>query len=268
MVLVGLACGPTVGLDEGSGTGSGSGTSPEPTMGESVDGSGGGSSACGVGDTELLGGGPLGPLGFPPPCRPASDPGTNGYRCCSDDPATLDGQLPAYEGKGIEGSLPTFSATNNDLSHWGICVGVSQIPGVGLSEAAAQDCPIPCNPTWDRSSIDEVCGPARSCCQTVELQPKDCVMDPDTGLYRPVNGDDIGVLTTWRPADHATHQDANGVTCLALASGDSSSEIFQGCVRALSVADQRGFCMALGPGQICPHAEPSYVDACEQLNGG
>jgi len=55
--------------------------------------------------------------------------------------------------------------------------------------------------------------------------------------------------------------------CLALGSGDASSGTFQDCVRALSVANQRGYCMALAPGQACPHAQPGYVDACEQLNG-
>lgn len=266
MVLAGLACGPAVALDEGSGTGTG----PDPTAGEeSVDESEGGSSPCGVGDTELFGGGPPGPLGFPPPCRPLSDEGTNGYRCCSDDPATLDGLLPAYEGKGIEGSLPSFSGNNNALSAWGMCVDVSQLAGLGgLTEAAAADCPIPCNPTWDQSSVDEVCGAGRTCCQTVELQPEDCVVDQVTGLYRPVTGEDIPALTQWKPSDHATHQDPNGSRCLALANGDSQSETFAGCVRELSVADQRGFCMALSPGQACPHTQPSYVDACEQLNGG
>jgi hypothetical protein len=268
-LVVGSACGPVVDVD--SDTGSGSGTAADPTQDEgvSVDESGGGpSGACGVGDTELIGGGPPGPLGFPPPCNPSVDPGTNGYRCCSDDPAANDGQLPAYEGKGIVGGPPLFSGANNDLSDFGMCVDVTQIAGQGLVEANAADCPIPCNPTWPESSIDEVCGPSRVCCQTVELGPRDCVVDASTGLYRPVTGDDIGTLSVWRPADHQTHQDPNGTTCLALAGGDSASQAFQSCVRALTVADQRGFCMALGAGQSCPHAQPSYVDACEQLNGG
>jgi hypothetical protein len=260
-----LACGPVVELDDASGSGS----TADPTVGESVDGSEGGpAGACGVGDTELLGGGPPGPLGYPPPCNPSQDPGTNGYRCCSDDPATLDGQLPAYTGKGIEGSPPSFSGANNARSDFGMCVDVSQLAGQGLLEPEAENCPIPCNPTWSQDAIDSLCGFGRACCQTVELQPRDCVMDPVTGLYRPVTGDDIGVLSQWRPADHATHQDPNGTQCLALAGGDHASETFLGCVRALSVADQRGFCMALGPGQACPHDEPSYVDACEALNGG
>jgi hypothetical protein len=270
-LLMGAACGPVVELDSESGTGSGSSTTADPTQdeGASVDESGAPSGACGVGDTELIGGGPPGPLGFPPPCNPSRDAGTNGYRCCSHDPAAADGQLPAYEGKNIEGgSTPFFSATNNDLSAFGSCVDVTQIAGQGLVEANAESCPIPCNPTWPQASIDEVCGSSRVCCQTVELGPDDCVVDAVTGLFRPVTGDDIGVITQWKPADHDTHQDVNGSNCLALAGGDSSSPVFQSCVRALSVADQRGFCMALGAGQACPHTQPSYVDACEELNGG
>lgn len=266
MVVVALGCGPTVEVESGSGTGSSTGD-PTQTDGESVDESGGPSGACGVGDTQLIGGGPIGPLGFPPPCNPSEDPGTNGYVCCSDDPATLDGSLPAYEGKGIEGSPPSFSGSNNALGDFGMCVDVTQIAGQGLLEAAAQNCPIPCNPTWDEGAIDDVCGSARVCCQTVELGPEDCVIDGVTGLYRPVTGEDIGVLSQWRPQDHATHQDPNGTSCLALAAGDPASDVFEGCVRNLGVANQRGYCMSLGAGQACPHAQPDYIDACEALNG-
>lgn len=263
-----LGCGPTVELDTDTGTGSAS-ADPTEGDGESVDETGGGpSDACGVGDTELIGGGPPGPLGYPPPCSPRQDPGTNGYRCCSDDPAAAEGQLPAYFGKDIVGSPPFFADVNNDLGTSGMCVDVTQLQGQGLLAPGVEGCPIPCNPTWSEEATDTVCGASRVCCQTVELQPEDCVMDPNTGLYRPVTGDDIGLLSQWKPSDHATHQDPNGTACLALAGGDSASEIFQSCVRELSVANQRGFCMALGAGQACPHAQPSYTDACEQLNGG
>ena len=87
-------------------------------------------------------------------------------------------------------------------------------------------------------------------------------------MFRPVDGGDIGVFTMWRPADHATHQDPNGDGCLGLALGDTSSPVFQDCVRQLSVANQRGFCMQLGQGQACPTDQPTFVDACTQLNGG
>lgn len=265
-VVGALACGPAVELDTDTDTGTGSTT--DPTEGESVDETGTPSGPCGVNDTDLIGGGPPGPLGFPPPCNPREDPGTNGYRCCSDDPAAADGQLPAYFGMDIEGSPPFFADVNNDIGTSGMCVDVTQLQGQGLLAPGVEGCPIPCNPTWPGDTIDVICGPARVCCQTVELQPADCVMDPNTGLFRPVTGDDIGVLSQWRPADHATHQDPNGTGCLALAGGDPASEVFESCVRELGVANQRGFCLALGAGQACADAQPSYVDACEQLNGG
>lgn len=270
MLGLGAACGPVVGLesDAGSESGTASATGEATTQGESVDESGSPAGACGVGDTELIGGGPPGPLGFPPPCRPIIDPGTNGYRCCSDDPATLDGELPAFQGLGIDGGAPLFAEANNDLAQFGLCVDVAQLEGQGLLAPGVEGCPIPCNPTWPADAIDSVCGAARVCCQTVELDPADCVMDVATGLYRPVTGEDIGLLSSWTPAEHATHQDPNGARCLALVDGDPSDPAFESCVRALTVANQRGYCMALGAGQACPHEQPSYVDACERLNGG
>jgi len=274
-IVVGLACGPAVELDFESESGTGSATVTDPTEpGESVDESGQATGPCGVGETELFGGGPPGPLGFPPPCNPQQDPGTNGYRCCSDDPATIGGMLPAYQGLGIQGGAPLFAEANNDFSDFGMCVHVEELAGSGLQAAGVEGCPIPCNPTWPPDSIVDVCGTGRRCCQTVELQPEDCVQDADSGLWRPVTGNDIGEpdssgnpVTLWRPQDHATHQDPNGVDCLAFATGDSTNEVFQGCVRALSVANQRGYCMTLGADQQCPHTLPDYLDACEQLNG-
>ena len=269
LLALGLACGPVVALDSDADAGTGTSTVAETTVGESADESSGEpSGVCGVNDTELFGGGPPGPLGFPPPCNPKQDPGTNGYRCCSDDPAAAGRQLPAYQGTGIAGGLPYFADANNDLSIVGQCVDVTQLVGQGLNAPGVEGCPIPCNPTWPEDSVETVCGAGRVCCQTVELGAEDCVQDPVTGLYRPITGDDIGTLSTWRPGDHQTHQDPNGSNCLAIAGGDSSSDVFQDCVRQLSVANQRGFCMSLGAGQVCPHADPSYVDACEQLNGG
>jgi len=203
-------------------------------------------------------------------CNPQQDdncPET--HFCCSDDPAAVGGALPNYSGKGIAGAdTPYFSGDNNGLGTSGMCVRVDDIAGQGLIEFAAANCPIPCNPSWDEGQIDEVCGQARVCCQTVELEPEDCVIDSSTNMFRPVNGDDIGVSTMWRPADHATHQDPNGSSCLALAGGNASSAVFQDCVRQLSVADQRGFCMALSAGQSCPTDQPTFIDACTQLNGG
>ncbi len=264
--LLGLACGPTI----ENVTGDGSGTSGEDASASaSADETGSPGRACGESDTELVGGGPPGALGYPLGCAPNSDPGINGYRCCSTDPAAVGGAPPNYQHKNIPNSdTPYFSGDNNDLSAFGQCIRVGDLAGQGLIEMAATNCPIPCNPTWPEDIIDDVCGLARVCCQVRELEPEDCIIDPNTGLYRPVDGDDIGVSTVWRPSDHATHQDVNGSTCLALAGGDASSPVFQDCIRQLSVADQRGFCMSLNAGQSCPADQPTYINACDLLNGG
>ncbi|MCX4242140.1 hypothetical protein [Paraliomyxa miuraensis] len=186
--------------------------------------------------------------------------------CCSDDPAAPMGAKPNYMGKNIDGGEdPYFSGMNNALSTSGMCVRTADIAGQGLIELAAANCPIPCNPTWEADWINDVCGESRVCCQTVELEAKDCVQGSDG--VRPVNGGDIGTLSQWRPGDHSTHQDPNGSSCLALAGGNSGSAVFQDCVRQLSVADQRGFCMALGAGQVCPTKAPGYIDACTALGG-
>lgn len=195
--------------------------------------------------------------------------------CCSDDPAAPMGAKPDYAGKGIsDGQKPYFSGDSNGLGVSGMCVRTDDIVGQGLMEVGAINCPIPCNPTWDEAWIDDVCGPSRVCCQTVELDAKDCVVDPGSGMYRPVSGEDIGVsngaggvITDWKPASHTTHQDPNGSSCLALAGGNQSSDVFTDCVRQLTVADQRGFCMALGTG-VCPTKQVGYVDACTKLNTG
>ncbi|MCA9705911.1 MAG: hypothetical protein KDK70_08700 [Myxococcales bacterium] len=188
--------------------------------------------------------------------------------CCSDDPAAAGGAKPNYSGKNISDSAtPYFSGDNNALSRSGMCVRVDDIAGQGLIEFPAANCPIPCNPTWDPSWIDDVCGPARVCCQTVALEAADCINDGSG--FRPVDGDDIVAgLSAWRPADHATHQDPNGSGCLLQAGNDPQSAAFEDCIRQLSVANQRGFCMALQAGQTCPTEQPGFIDACTQLNGG
>jgi len=199
--------------------------------------------------------------------------------CCSDDPAAPGGAKPDYAMKNIDGGeKPYFSGDNNGLGVSGMCVEVDTIVGQGLVEFPAANCPIPCNPTWEDDWIDDVCGTARVCCQTVELEAKDCVIDPDAGMYRPVTGHDIGVeipggggavITDWKPDAHATHQDPNGSSCLALGGGNQQSEVFQDCVRQLTVANQRGFCMQLAAGQGCPTSPAAgYVDACTKLNAG
>lgn len=222
-------------------------------------------------------GGELTALGFPefscnPRARPL-DPTNTEFTCCSVDPAAAGGALPAYMGKDIDGEVPYFSGHNNPLGIWGMCVRTADIPfGGGLIEPAAASCPIPCNPTWDDADIETVCGPSRVCCQTHALQPADCVIDPDSGEWRPVTGADVGqmyddgtAITGWSPGAHATHQDPGGSACVLIAEGAASGPIFDACVAALSVADQRGVCMSLGPGQACPQEQPGYIDACEQL---
>lgn len=218
-----------------------------------------------------VGGGELGPLGFPVlGCNPRTSSDATGYTCCSTDPSTADGSLPAYEGKSIPGAAPLYADAANGAGTWGACVRTSDIPvGSGLLSTAASNCPIPCNPTWADDDVETVCGAGRVCCQVHELHDEDCV--EEDGVWRPVTGADIGSVnvtppTNWNEASHVTHQDPNGLVCLAFA-GDQFGQDFAECVRHLTVADQRGFCMSLEPGQICPGAAPSYVDACEAKNG-
>jgi hypothetical protein len=210
-----------------------------------------------------VGGSEPGALGFPVSCNPRLS-GSGEWTCCSDDPAAVGGELPAYQGKDIDGNIPYFADVNNAVGTWGMCVRTGDIPaGSGLQTPS--NCPIPCNPTWDDTQRQEVCGAGRQCCQTVELQPEDCIMDDD-GTWRPVRGTDIGLGTNWANEQHATHQDPGGVGCSTFA--DSPSDAWEDCVRQLGVADQRGFCMALTAGQVCPAAAPGYLDACEQINMG
>jgi hypothetical protein len=204
------------------------------------------------------------------------------YFCCSDDPSAEGGALPAYEGKGTTGATPYFSGVNNALSIRGMCIDRDDIPfGSGLREAAAFGCPTPCNPTWSAADVAAVCGESRACCQTVELDASDCVLDPDDGTtFRPVTGADIGAtydngtaVTDWAPGTHATHQDPGGVACRAIAGDPSDAELrtdptWLDCVAQLTVANERGFCMQLAAGDVCPTAQPDYVDACTRLDRG
>ncbi len=180
------------------------------------------------------------------------------YQCCSDDAATLDGLLPAYRGEDGPGrGAPLFSAENNELGAQGLCVAEGSIPPeVGLENG----CPLPCNPTWTEAQIHEVCGPASNCCQTDLVDPeRDCVVDPETGRWRTVRGDDIFAtpqLTDWAEGAHATQQDPGGEGCREFAKGDVEKQ--RSCYRQLSVADQRGFCDS----RPCRCVE----DPCEQKN--
>ncbi|MEM6994462.1 MAG: hypothetical protein AAF721_28360 [Myxococcota bacterium] len=206
------------------------------------------------------------------PGQPKSCPET--HFCCSDDPASEGGALPNYANKEIPGArTPYFSGVNNALGTQGMCVDRESVPrGAGLLEVSALDCPIPCNPTWSDEDIDIVCGEARHCCQTAPLEPEDCVLVD--GQWRAVSGLDIAVqnedgtvVTDWKFGSHRTHQDPGGEACLQLAGSDTTSDIYLDCVRQLTVADQRGFCIGLDPGQTCATQQPGFADACAQLNG-
>lgn len=240
---------------------------PEPSEDPEPDASGYVDCALIVGGN-IVGPGEPGPLGFPEAaCNPRSS-GMGESRCCSDDPAAVGGALPAYQNSAVTNAeAPYFSGNNNGIGTSGMCVRTGELPaGSGLSESAAADCPTPCNPTWVASDMTAVCGADRVCCQTREVQPEDCVRDGDA-TWRPATGDDVlGGITDWSSGRHATHQDPGGVGCVQL-NGDTGDAFFE-CVAELSVADQRGFCMALQPGDACPHTAPDYLDACEQINTG
>jgi hypothetical protein len=225
-------------------------------------------------------------------CQPSSpDPDERcpeREQCCSDDPAALDlleldgPALPAYEGR-LGSGTPLFSDDRNDAGFSGLCVEVGSIaPAFALPSG----CPVPCNPSWDSDSIDAVCGAGSFCCQTLEVDASDCVLDPgigDDGCWRPARGDDIMGLggldaTSWSADELATPQDPGGQQCEAFVTGLSEEQLDDAgvtaddvrlaCLRRLGVANQRGFCIG-GPGVIgCPLAQPTHRDACEQLNDG
>lgn len=229
------------------------------------------------------------PIPVPPDaerCRPSSPRAAKdcsrkgGFLCCSDDPAALDldnldaPSLPAYHlrGETIDGGTPLFSDVRNDNSESGWCIEDGSVPPMFV---LPNGCPIPCNPTWDDDEIAAVCGPDVFCCQTVELDAADCVLDPtlgDDGCWRPARGDDIVglgglALTDWSAGAHATQQDPGGSMCESFVAGILADDaVLQACLRRLGVANQRGFCIG-GPGVTgCPLAQPSFRDACEQLN--
>jgi len=211
---------------------------------------------------------PLGVLEFPTyACNPRQSGSSNGYHCCSTDPATADGELPAYEGKDISGSTPLYADAANAEGSWGMCVHIGDISnGAGLLAEQARNCPIPCDPQWADDDVSTVCGQGRVCCQVLELQPKDCVQD--NGVWRAVTGEDIGEpdispTTVWNNDAHETHQDPNGTVCSS--KFPDSPDEFEECVRHLGVANRRGYCMNLD-GAECPDRAADYVDACEAMN--
>jgi hypothetical protein len=202
------------------------------------------------------------------------------YQCCSDDPLALDLANLDVLALPVSGT-PVFSGDQNDASYSGTCIKVG---AVAPAFALPSGCPIPCNPTWNSTSIAVVCGSGSFCCHTIELEASDCVLDPelgDAGCWRPVRGDDIVGLggleaTGWSADEHATLQDPGLHGCQAFVAGLSSVELANAgvtvdevrlaCLRRLGVANQRGFCIGGPDFQGCPLAQPSYRDACEQRN--
>lgn len=195
------------------------------------------------------------------PCAPAASDHEcpDNYVCCSDDPATSQGRVPNYFQSDVVDDRygePLFSAANNNLSHSGLCVGVG-----AFSSPFPSGCAVPCNPTWDAATIAEICGTTQECCAFTEVDPnKDCVLD--NGTWRAVSGNDIPALTNWGP-NHTTNQDPDGSSCTILASrgGTLDPEALNDCIAQLTVADQRGFCLA-------PAECPCREDICAMKNPG
>jgi hypothetical protein len=203
------------------------------------------------------------------PRQPDNCPET--HFCCSDDPSTADGALPAYAGRDVPGSAPLYAEAKNRAGTSGMCVNRDDVPiNFALQDPAAFGCPIPCNPTWDTDDIETVCGPTFVCCQTVELGDKDCVLPDGETQWRPVTGEDIqselvSPVSNWNAVAHDTHQDPNGTVCAG--TFGAGTDEFNACIRHLTVANQRGFCMGLEPGEFCPTTAATYQDACEIRSG-
>ena len=215
-------------------------------------------------------------------CKPSGDiPCPTGYFCCSDDPAALSvkgsdvsamDSLPGFNGNASKISAtgvfakPMAAGDQNEEGSSGMCVDLAKYSlGPKLENSKAAGCPIPCNPQWDSGDVKTVCGEGASCCQTVEIVAADCAKDKDTGCYHPATGEDARLQQIeWGKGEKATFQ-AN------LCSGydpKKDKDAYIACVRRLSVADQRGFCVGGGSEgkKTCPLAASSYKDACEQLN--
>jgi hypothetical protein len=197
-------------------------------------------------------------------CDPSADSlCPTDYVCCSDDPATVGGKTPNFftNQNNDEYGAPIFSGNNNPLSTWGRCVAIG-----GFASPFASGCPVPCNPTWEPTRTQEICGVTAICCPFTQLDPaKDCVIDPDTQRWRAVTGKDIGmsfngVQETWGDL-HTTNQDPTGASCMLFASGGGgfNQAAFEDCIDQLSVADQRGFCYS-------PDGCPCTEDLCDQKN--
>jgi hypothetical protein len=217
-------------------------------------------------------------------CNPSqTDACPDGYICCSDDAAAMNGTdtgvLPRFTGRysdGNETGTPVFAGLNNVLSTKGLCIETGALPaGAGLVDMGAEGCPVPCNPAWGSSDVGKICGAGAICCQTVEITVNDCVLDDD--CWRPATGQDItnngvsgvkfpaGAGDPWAGSTHDTHQDPGGAQCEKFAAGNPAAK--EACFRALTVGTNRGYCLATSPSvQFCPLAQPGYLDACDGRN--
>jgi len=196
------------------------------------------------------------------PCTPADlDICPVGQMCCSDDPATLGGRRPNYYMDGRDDAVygpPLFSDERRIFSHTGYCIDVGE-----FNSPLAQGCAVPCDPTWDQSTIAEICLGA-SCCPFTAVDPdKDCVLDEVTQRWRTVRGTDIlSGLTAWGDA-HATPQDTTLSSCESIAGGDQA--LLADCIAQLGVADRRGFCYTLDCPcieDVCAMKNPDYTSRC------
>jgi hypothetical protein len=199
-------------------------------------------------------------------CDPRTGRCPGHHVCCSDDPAARNGALPAYRDDIPRSDVPLFSAANNARSSTGMCVNLDHVPcDISLGEPEGQggctfpNCPIPCNPTWSTEDVALVCGQDLSCCQTVALEPDDCLLVDD--VWRPATGKDVPQHTSWASSEHATHQDPGGRACSELTGSTSLSDPeFRSCIDQLTVANQRGFCMP-----SCPVPNPPDPLTCARL---
>ena len=112
---------------------------------------------------------------------PCPEDDTHSWVCCSDDASAGGGRLPKFGDEPDEDStkwgIPLFAGQHNQLSRSGMCVnvgsGAGQVNGP-IESGQAQGCLLPCNPSWDKDDVEDVCGSDRICCQTAEITENDC----------------------------------------------------------------------------------------------
>lgn len=188
------------------------------------------------------------------------------YLCCSDDPSAADGLVPDYESLALPdgvGSSPLFAGDRASWSAWGQCT----IKGFEERNSDLGGCPRPCNPRWSAERIALVCQrPGDLCCPTIPTQATDCVFVD--GRWRAIRGSDLASPEAWIVDEPGTRQDPALDGCGDWATVDGRHDVsrFADCVKQLSAADQRGFCVPDTEGS-CPGSEAiETVDPCEARN--